>query len=245
MSNYRIAELLVQIKMEGNLLIRHSNAYRTDCPNPPDIIVDYSETALQNMQKKYFLLDRQQCEYLLTGTIFYTQLLKYQGMMLHASAVAFENNAYLFSANCRTGKSTHTEQWQHFFGEQNAVIINDDKPAIRYFQGEFFAYGTPWSGKSDKNLDIKVPLRGITFIEQSPDNWIKQISPKESISLFLEQTVRPNIAENMNLLLIHLNQLLTKISVFRMGCNISEDAVQTAYNAMKNALPPQLKKKNL
>ncbi|MFR5584255.1 MAG: hypothetical protein ACLTLQ_10945 [[Clostridium] scindens] len=62
---------------------------------------------------------------------FIENLFRKGGMMLHASAVEVDGKAYLFSADSGTGKSTHTKQWQNYFGKERALIINDDKPAIR------------------------------------------------------------------------------------------------------------------
>ena len=73
--------------------------------------------------------------------------------MVHASAVEVDGKAYLFSADSGTGKLTHTKQWQNYFGKERALIINDDKPAIRKDKNGWAAYGTPFSGKTDENLN--------------------------------------------------------------------------------------------
>ena len=63
-------------------------------------------------------------------------LLKNHGFMLHASAVEVDGKAYLFSASSGTGKSTHTKLWQEYFGYDKALIINDDKPALKFEAGK-------------------------------------------------------------------------------------------------------------
>ena len=45
-------------------------------------------------------------EYMLTGSDFYTQLIKYNGFLLHSSCIVVDNVAYAFSADSGTGKSS-------------------------------------------------------------------------------------------------------------------------------------------
>ena len=87
--------------------------------------------------------------------------------MLHASAVVVDGDAYLFSAPCGTGKSTHASLWLKYLKHKNPYILNDDKPAIRIVNDNIYVYGTPFSGKTDKNKNEKANLKGIAFLEQS------------------------------------------------------------------------------
>ena len=50
-------------------------------------------------------------------------------LMLHGSTVAVDGEAYLFTAPCGTGKSTHTRSWMTLFGDR-AIMVNDDKPFL-------------------------------------------------------------------------------------------------------------------
>lgn len=76
-------------------------------------------------------------EYITTGLDFARALLNYNGFCLHSSAIAVDNKAVLFAAKSGTGKSTHTRLWREYFGEDKAVMINDDKPAIRLMDDGF------------------------------------------------------------------------------------------------------------
>ena len=133
-------------------------------------------------------MTRNQYFYMETASRFYRQLLTHNGMMLHASAVVLDGRAYLFSGPPRTGKSTHTGLWRQLFGD-NAHIINDDKPALRFVDGRWFAYGTPWCGKDGINLNEKAPLGGICFLKQSQQNRIWRLDPKEATQNLIYQTV--------------------------------------------------------
>ncbi|WP_010243551.1 hypothetical protein [Acetivibrio cellulolyticus] len=232
MNTYKIAELKLNMKVKGKLLKRQSDEYLSDKSTSADITIDICEDFFKAKQREMPHLSIDECEYIWTGSEFYHKLLDFNGFMLHASAVAIENKAYLFSAKSGTGKSTHTELWQKYFGEDKAVIINDDKPAIRFIDNKFYVYGTPWSGKTDKNLNIKVPLKSIIFIERAETNWINQIDSRQAIKLILDQTLRPKQIEKMDKLFSLLDKLLKTVPIYKMGCNISEDAVKFAYDAI-------------
>ena len=119
-------------------------------------------------------------EYMESGAHFYGQLLNFNGLMLHSSAVAMNGNAYLFSGPCGRGKSTHTRLWQSAFGEA-ASVFNDDKPALRRLDTGWFAYGTPWCGKDGINKNEKWPLAGICFLKKAEHNRIRQLTPEEAL----------------------------------------------------------------
>ena len=166
-----------------------------------------------------------------SGAQFYRQLLELGGMMLHSSAVEYDGYAYLFSGPSGMGKSTHTGLWCSVF--DSARVINDDKPALRRIDGVWHAYGTPWSGKTRLNINTKVKVAGICFLERGKENKIRRLSQKEAIINIIAQTTRKKLTEvNMNALLNTVEQLLLDVPVFEMECLPDVDAVYTAYNAM-------------
>ncbi|MCR1959476.1 hypothetical protein NSA15_00840 [[Clostridium] cocleatum] len=177
-------------------------------------------------------LTLEQCEYIYAGSQFYNKLINLGGFLLHASAVVIDNKAYLFSADSGTGKSTHTKLWQKCFGDK-ALIINDDKPAIKIENGICYAYGTPFSGKTDENLNMKVPLQAICFLERGKDNSIDLIPTKDALPLILKQTIFPKKQDTINHFFDMLDVVLTKTPIYQMKCNISKEAALMAYDKMK------------
>ena len=52
---------------------------------------------------------------------------------------------------------------------------------------------------------------------------------------FLNQTVRPGKKDYMVYFMDVLDKILSNVPVFRMKCNVSLEAVETSYNAMKRS----------
>jgi len=226
MNYYKIANLIIQMSTFGRTLSQ-AEPYRCE-PAEPDIVIQSNWQALQQAQPH---LNDEDCEYLSTGGSFYRQLLNFDGMLLHASAVVLDGRAYLFSAPCGTGKSTHTKLWLKVFGDR-AYMLNDDKPALRFEDGAWYAYGTPWSGKHDISTNIRVPVAGICFLHQAKENTIRPFSGTKAIFALLEQTARPAGAALRLQLMTLLDKLLTNLPVWEMGCNMDPQAAQVSYEAM-------------
>ncbi|NMP37860.1 MAG: hypothetical protein GX051_07015 [Clostridiales bacterium] len=228
-----IAGLNVKITPRYEVLAsRISNEYIAPDSAKPDFSINIIPGYLEQKQKENPHLTLAECEYIWSGEAVFASMLDFGGFMLHSSAVALDGQAYLFSARSGTGKSTHTHLWLDCFGAERAKIINDDKPLLRLIDGKFYAFGSPWSGKTDENLNIKVPVKAIAFLERSQTNSIERIPSLAALPLVLNQTVRPLGEERMSCLLSLLDRLLSDIPVYRLKCDMSHEAVETSYNMM-------------
>lgn len=234
MDTHKIANLLVNIEAKGKTLETQSSAYKIEANENADITIMLTSDFLEKKQNENPHLTMDECEYIWTSIMFYHKLLDFDGFMFHSSAVSLDNKAYLFSAKSGIGKSTHTRLWQRYFGKDRALIINDDKPAIRLMEDKIYVCGTPWSGKTNKNLPINIPLKAIVFIERSEANWIGRVNNKEAIKLILDQTLRPKEIDKMETLLGLIETILKTIPIYKLGCNISEEAVKLAYETITN-----------
>lgn len=194
-----------------------------------DLGVDFYDSHKENGLE---LCSDDTVEYVLMGSLFHRFLIVADGLMLHSSAVVVDGYAYLFSADSGTGKSTHTKLWLDKFDD--AYILNDDKPAIRKIDGEWYVFGTPFSGKTDTNVNEKVKLGAIVFLERSEDNWIEEEKVEEAIPKFFKQTTRKlNFEKNMDLVLKTMESVLSEVPIYKMGCNVSEEAVEIAYDKIR------------
>lgn len=197
-----------------------------------DIVINVDEKRVLKAMEEHPELVQDDWEYMITGSDFYTELLKYNGILLHSSCIVVDGMAYAFSADSGTGKSTHTQLWLKYFGDR-AHMLNDDKPAIRLIDGKVYACGTPWSGKYDYSSPEIAELAGICFLERSEENWIRKADTGKAVFNIFSQTVRKLNADRMDMLFDVLEQIFAKVPLYEFGCNISREAVLTSYNAMK------------
>lgn len=234
---YRIADLNIVMTTYHKETMERAKPYRSEIDfseEKADGIIDLGQDFYEKVyQQTMPYSNYTTIEYMHTGSKFNRLLLEHNGCMLHSSAVVIDGYAYLFSADSGIGKSTHTELWLKHFGER-AYIINDDKPAIRFVENTLYVYGTPWSGKHNINKNIRVRLGGIVFLERSEYNWIVTPDVKEAIQLFFKQTIRKlETKEKMECALEIMEKILTLCPIYKMGCNISDEAVTTAYEKIR------------
>lgn len=194
----------------------------------PDITIS---SVPEPLRKKNPHLSLEDCEYLSTGGSFYRQLVRFRGIMLHASCVVVDERAYLFSAPCGTGKSTHVQLWLRLFGDK-AYILNDDKPALRVMDGKVFVYGTPWSGKYDCSRNAKVELGGIAVVKRAAENSMRVLPPEEAIFALLNQTARSIQPELTNLLMDNIDAIVSTGKIYELSCNMDISAAKLSYETM-------------
>ncbi len=224
----KIADLIVEIPATEGLALR-LGSYETKENKAPDIVICEDRYASQEQSG---IKDFEAHVYMESGWHFYAGLLKFNGMMLHASAVALDGKAYLFSGPSGMGKSTHTRLWEELFPE--AKVFNDDKPAIRCVDGAWYAYGTPWSGKHGININMKTALAGICFLRRGEANSIRRLSKFEAASAVISQTMKRFMtARPLDAMLELVNRLVEDVPVFELIATKDADAARLSYKTMR------------
>lgn len=230
MKTYSIAGLKVNMECSGRSEVQ-AEKYLIDYTDSPDITIKPNDEYVKKMHEAYPDLSLDDCHYIYLSKCLNKSLLDFDGLVLHSSAVAYENKAYLFSADSGTGKSTHTGLWKTAF--EGAYIVNDDKPIIRLINGKFYVCGTPFSGSSALNENVIVPLQAICFIERDQKNSITLMENKTSVIYkFLSQTIRRAGNEKSEMILSLLDKILKEIPVYNLKCLPNIDAAILAHEIM-------------
>ena len=229
MNTYKIADLIVHMDTFGRTLAQAEPYRIADDENmKPDIkIVSKPEHVLE----KNSLLTLDECEYLSSGASFCRQLVQYDSLMLHSSCVVVDERAYLFSAPCGTGKSTHVRLWLELFGDR-AYILNDDKPVLRIIDGEIYAYGTPWSGKEDLSRNERVLLGGIAVVERATENSICPLDPQRALYSIFNQTTRFITPMYMGQFMDTVGKIVESGKIYKLSCNMDISAARLSYETM-------------
>lgn len=224
---YEIAGLKVGMEPKFGRLIRQSEAYRSSGEPVMKLEPDLYEEAYAARSRR----TEEQWEYICSSAAFCRGIIRYGRFFLHASAVVYEGEAYLFSAPSGMGKSTHTALWLKQF--PGSYILNDDKPVIYPEKDRITAWGTPFSGKTDLQVNRGVPLKAICFLKQGRENSICPVTEERALALALNNTYRPRSSDGMNLLLDMVEQVVDRVSIFEMSCTGEPEAAQLSYRAMK------------
>lgn len=152
-------------------------------------------------------------------------------LLLHGSTIAVDGSAYLFTARSGTGKSTHTRLWRELFGSR-AVMVNDDKPFLKFTADAIWACGAPWSGKHGLDSNISVPLKGICLLERGAENRISPLAQADVLAFLQKQCHIPADPSKLPRLQALLTELTQRIPLWHMSCTKDLQAARTAYSAM-------------
>lgn len=224
---YEVAGLKIEMEPKFGRLIGQTKAYISS--GKPDLVIKpyISDEAYGAVN----FCTNENREYICCSNEFCRNIIRFGRFFLHASAVVYEGEAYLFSAPSGAGKSTHTAQWLKLFS--GSYILNDDKPVIYPEKDLITVYGTPFSGKSDLQVNRGVPLKAICFIKQGCENSIFRITADRALALCLNNTYRPGNSEEMNLLLDMLEQVVGRVGIYEMSCTAEPKAAELSYETMK------------
>ena len=185
---------------------------------------DYSRVWIEQIDHQHKYLTLCEREYVYTNQAFINRVTCLGAVMIHSSCISYKGNAILFSADSGTGKSTHTSLWKELYSD-DVQFINDDKPIIRIIGDKVYAYGTPWSGKTDLNSNICAPLKGIVILERGEKNTIERVQLSDVISTVFANIIVPSENKEIaNIALSSYNKILSKVPLYRLRCNISLEA---------------------
>ena len=158
-------------------------------------------------------------------------LINYDALVFHGSAVALDGEGYVFTAPSGTGKSTHTRLWRRQFGPR-AVMVNDDRPVLKFEGDRVLVCGTPWMGKARLGENITVPLRGLCVLERGAENRIRSLTLAEAYPKLLRQSYQAGTEHYQRRLLALLDELTRRVELYRMECNMDPSAALVAWQGM-------------
>lgn len=226
--NYRIADIDFTFTAQYPFLTKQCHEYETE---EPGIDVSVTEAEIEKEKMTETTVSPGYLESLAVYRKISEIMPEHDTFLFHCSAIAVDDQGYLFTAPSGTGKSTHTRLWRERF-DGRAVMINDDKPMIQVRDDEIYVCGTPWNGKHNLGCNRKVPIRGICILERGTKNSIWQMKSAEAYPFLWVQIYHPANRESMIRTIQLLKKVAERIPLYRLQCNISQEAVTVAWDAM-------------
>lgn len=156
-------------------------------------------------------------------------LLEKEILLLHGSSLIVDGKAYLFTADCGVGKSTHARLWRTLLGER-ARILNDDRAFIDLAQ-PVTAYSCPWSGKHGLQNNLSAPLGGICVLSRGEVNEISPMSRDDGIKALEKQIFLPDRQADLS---AFAHRLFREVPVLHLQCTKDLQAAELSYGTMTN-----------
>lgn len=136
------------------------------------------------------------------------------GAMLHASAVAIDDEAWVFCGRSGAGKTTIARAWR----EAGAVLLNDDRVMLRMIAGQPFAAAAPWHGVERTVTPGLWRLRGLAFLKQAPVDRLSRLPASEAATRLSAATFLPLfLADGVPFVLNTWNRLLAAVPAYELA----------------------------
>jgi hypothetical protein len=152
-----------------------------------------------------------------------TKILLTDGLVFHASGIDDNGRGIVFVGHSGAGKSTQAGLWSQVPG---ALVINEDRIAVRPNASGVTCYGTPWGGTAGIARNHHAPLSALILLEQAPENDIQPLSPSASAPLLLARAFLPYWDRAlMQRAMANLNALLERVPVYRLRCRPEPEVI--------------------
>lgn len=217
MANYKIAGVIMEIEPQNEFTKNLLEGYLSPDGHPEVKIIPFP-----NEEEEIGILRRVGLEL----------LAHYEAMFIHGAAILYKNKAYLFTAPSGTGKSTHIKLWKKLLGDE-AVILNGDKPFLRWMDGRMMVCGSPWRGKEGWGENTTAPLGGIFILRRGEMDRVEEISDLEKLNFLLSETIYPDDPELTEKLVDLLGRIIESVPVRMLYCTKNISAVQTVLQTIE------------
>lgn len=159
------------------------------------------------------------------------RIIRRGGFLLHASFIAWEGRAILFTAPSGTGKSTQAALWQQYRG---AEPINGDRAAVTVEPGGVTAWGIPFCGTSGISKNAALPLAAIVFLSQAPVSAVTRLKGLTAFRRVWEGcSVHVWDKEDMDRCTRSVMAAVEQVPVYHLACTPDEAAVAVLESILK------------
>lgn len=101
--------------------------------------------------------------------------------MVHAASAIRRGQAFLFAGVSGAGKTTISR-----LAPSDATLLTDEISYVVRKNGEYFAWGTPFTGELARvGENVSAPIRAAFLLEKGPENRIETLSQPEAIRSLL------------------------------------------------------------
>lgn len=233
----------VLVRNSDLLILEAADCYSLLFPASPDIIECQIDKAAHFAC--FYCADQssEACREELFHGIRFIYLLQAQAhglFAIHSASFLYRDRAWLFSAASGTGKSTHTNLWKNIY---DVKLLNGDLNLLGIKNGKPVVYGLPWCGTSGISTAETVPLGGIIFLRQAPEDRAEALS-SDAVQLMLSQRlISPAWTKDMLLSCLSFSgQVTPHIISFLLRCTKNPSAAHVCKAAIDKSLAEEHRK---
>lgn len=162
--------------------------------------------------------------------IVYSNWLANRGdLLLHASGIAINEKGYAFVGRSGAGKSTLVAKLAE---ERKVTVLGEDQVALRYLNGAYWIFGTPWHLNLDMCSPMGVPLQKIFFLDREAANILTPLQPQEGFTRLMQTAFIPYYRPpQVSKIMDNLERLSLEIPFSLLAYRLGDDIIKTVLDA--------------
>ena len=150
-------------------------------------------------------------------------------LILHASGVDDEGNGYAFTGPSGAGKSTLVGE---MVSHAPVTVLGEDSVILRYQQGQFLIYGTPWHTNPEHCSPGGVPLRKLFFLDRANHHGVEACGPRAGVERLLQNALIPYYNRSgVERILDSLTRMAGEVPFYTIGFEIGADIMERIRDA--------------
>lgn len=150
-------------------------------------------------------------------------LAKTGDLILHAGGIDDEGAGYAFAGPAGAGKSTLVGELASC---PSVTVLGEDQVMLRYQEGCFWIYGTPWHLDPAMCSPRGVPLRKLFFLDRANSHGVQPCGPRAGIERLLQNALIPYYNRvGVERILDGLPRLAEQVPLYTLGFQIGADVI--------------------
>lgn len=135
-----------------------------------------------------------------------------RGVELHGCGIIDrDGRGQLFVGQSGAGKTTTARVW---LSEGHYDIVSDDRVIVRFVDGEWRMFGTPWHGEAELSAALSAPLAAIHLLVQAQRTELVSLPPAQAAAALFGCTFPPfHDAEALSFTLECLERIVRDLPV--------------------------------
>lgn len=161
--------------------------------------------------------------------LFINWLTNFGDLVLHASGFVYEGKGYCFLGESQRGKSTLLRD---LLGTPGLTPLGEDQVVLRYLDGQFRVFGTPWHTDASICSPLDAPLEKMFFLDRTREKTLERMTPLEVATRVLQTAFVPYYrAERMPLILERVALLAESTRCLNLSYKLGQDGLETIVHA--------------
>ncbi len=161
--------------------------------------------------------------------LYLNWLANFGDLVLHASGFVYEGKGYCFLGESGRGKSTLVRSLAR---QEGLTVLGEDQVILRFLDGQFRIFGTPWHTDPNLCAALDAPLEKIFFLDREQPATIREMSSMEMASRMLQTAFVPWYRKDcLPLILERVGLLSENIRCLTLSYKLGQDGLQTLLDA--------------